>query len=232
VNVADDFRKEVSSAFEVGIKGRAFDRRLNFDLAAYYTDVDDSQQFQFFVGPFGVLRVIENIDSVRIQGIEGSVDFRVVRGWTLSASANYLDSEIRRNSTRPNTVGNQSPNTPEYTLNFGSQIDADLSSSVRLVSRTDVRVTGPTYFSTVQDQDVPNIFPFGPGNFSNSRRDAYTVVNTSLAVEFSSLTITAFAANLFNQEFIKEGIVTPEFGGSFISPGDRRSYGIELGYKF
>ena len=74
VAVRDDFKKETSSAFEVGAKGRLFDRRLSWDISGYYTEDKNAQVFEFFVGPFGVLRVVENIDKVHILGVEGSLN--------------------------------------------------------------------------------------------------------------------------------------------------------------
>lgn len=232
VTVRDDFRKETSSAFELGIKGRAFDNALSFELSGYYTDVTDAQVFEFFVGPFGVLRVVENIDKVRIKGIEGSANVRVMPGWSLFASANYIDSTIRRNATRPYTVGNRSPNTADFTVNGGTQVSTNVSADVKFNGRADVRVTGPTWFSAVQDNDVPNIFPFGPGNFSRSRRSTYAIVNAQIGFEYRRVSINFFANNLLDRRYISEAIVTPEFGGAFASPGDRRAYGAEIGFKF
>ncbi|MFQ3595462.1 MAG: TonB-dependent receptor, partial [Sphingomonadaceae bacterium] len=56
VTVRDDYDKETSSAFEAGIKGALLDGRLRYDIAGYLTTVTDMQFFEFFVGPFGLLR--------------------------------------------------------------------------------------------------------------------------------------------------------------------------------
>ncbi len=44
--------------------------------------------------------------------------------------------------------------------------------------------------------------------------------------------ITGFARNLFDKKYLNEVIPAIEFGGSFISPGQRRQIGVEVGYKF
>lgn len=232
VAVQDSFKKETSSAFEVGLKGKTANNVLNYELSAYYTDSKNAQVFEFFVGSFGVLRVVENIDKVRIFGLEGSLNYRIMRGWTLFGSANWTDSKIRKNATRPYTVGNRSPDTADFTINLGTQFSAPLGSDLRLSGRADARITGPTYFSAVQNNSVPNIFPFGNGNFSNARRSTYTVVNGQVGLEYKSFSVNAFVSNLFDKRYIGEAIVTPEFGGAFGSPGDRRAYGIEIGAKF
>ena len=79
VTINDLYRKERSSAFEVGLKGSFADGRINYDLAGYYTRVRDMQFFEFFVGGFGLLRVVSNIDRVDLKGAELNLDVRPVR---------------------------------------------------------------------------------------------------------------------------------------------------------
>src|SRR3546814_302103 len=135
--------------------GQAFDRKVNFSLAGYYSNVKNLQAFEFFVGTFGSLRVVENIDKVRIYGVEGDLNWRVSQWLSLFASANYTNSRIERNQTRPYTVGNEAPLTPKYTINAGGQVKLPLSNRLTLLGRVDGRVTGPTWFSAVQDNDLP-----------------------------------------------------------------------------
>ena len=54
---------------------RFLDRRLRVNGAGYYTDVSDMQFFEFFVGTFGLLRVVSNIDRVDISGVELGADW-------------------------------------------------------------------------------------------------------------------------------------------------------------
>ncbi len=109
VTIADNYEKETSTAFEVGVKGTSGD--LTYELAGYYTEVEDMQFFEFFVGTFGLLRVVNNIDEVEIMGVEGSLKYDLNDELALFGSFNYLDSEITSNSARPSTVGNKSPYT-------------------------------------------------------------------------------------------------------------------------
>jgi iron complex outermembrane recepter protein len=235
LTISDQYRKERTSSFEVGFKGTAFEGGLSYEIAGYYTDVKDMQFFEFFVGPFGLLRVVSNIDKVTLKGVEASGNVRITRGWNVFASANFTDSKIKANRARPVTVGNKSPYTANYTINVGSQITAPLMEGIDLSARADVRVTGPTWFHTVQNNSVPNFF-FGDnvleGNFNNSRRNAFTTANLRVTLEGSFWSVSAFANNLLDEDYLAEVIPAPEFGGDFISPGARRSFGLELGLKF
>jgi iron complex outermembrane receptor protein len=245
VLIEDQYRKERSSAFEAGIKGELFDGRVNFDLAGYYTDIDDMQFFEFFVGGFGLLRVVSNIDEVEVYGAELNLSAELLDGWSIFGSANVTESEIKANASRPETVGNKSPYTADYTINLGTQLDLPVNDTIDFVARADYRITGPTWFHTLQDDPNPTLFSgllpisalalpsfVGDADYSISRRDSFDVMDLRIGLETDSWSVTAFADNLFNEKYLNEVITAVEFGGSFISPGGLRRFGVEVGYKF
>ncbi len=245
VLIEDLYRKETSSAFEAGIKGSAANGKLTFDVAGYYTEIDDMQFFEFFVGAFGLLRVVSNIDEVEVYGAEANVNFEVIPGWDFFGAFNVTESEIIANASRPNTVGNESPYTSDYTINLGTQIVAPLASTIDLLVRADYRITGPTWFHTVQDDPSPTLFSgllpgsalalpafVGDADYTVTQREAFGVLDLRVGLESDSWRVTAFADNLLNREFLNEVIPAIEFGGSFISPGARRRFGVEVGYSF
>lgn len=243
VTIRDRFDKERSSAFEAGIRGRA--GRINYSLAGYYTRITDMQFFEFFVGGFGLLRVVSNIDRVDVRGAELAVDAEIVPGWTLFSSFNLTDSEILSNSSRPYTVGNKSPYTADYTINLGSQMEIPLRDQLDLVFRADYRITGPTWFHTVQNQTRPTLFSgllpisalalpsfVGDARYDVNRRRAFGVLDLRLGIEAERWSASLFANNFLNEDYLNEVIPAIEFGGSFISPGARRLYGVEVGFRF
>lgn len=244
VTINDLYRKEKSSAFELGLRGEA--GPVRYDVAGYYTNIDDMQFFEFFVGAFGLLRVVSNIDEVEVYGIEANLTVEPVEGWTLFGSANVTESEIEENASRPDTVGNESPYTADYTLNVGTQVYLPLGNSgLDLTFRADYRLTGPTWFHTVQDQERPTLFsgllpisalalPAEVGNarFNVAERDSFDVVDLRLGIEGEHWSLAVFGENVFNEKYLNEVIPAIEFGGSFISPGARRLIGVEAGLKF
>jgi iron complex outermembrane receptor protein len=245
VTINDQFRKERSSAFEAGIKGSLLDGRVTYDLAGYFTRITDMQFFEFFVGGFGLLRVVSNIDKVDVYGGELNINARIMDGWTVFGSGNINGSEIKANSSRPDTVGNKSPYTADYTLNIGTQLVLPVTDDIRGVLRADYRVTGPTWFHSVQRQVKPTLFSgllpisalqlpgfVGNADYSVTRRDAFGVANFRVGIEGDNWSLTAFANNAFDTQFLNEVIPAIEFGGSFISPGQRRIIGVEAGFRF
>ena len=58
------------------------------------------------------------------------------------------------------------------------------------------------------------------------------MLNLRIGVEGERWKLTAFANNFLDRKYINEAIPAIEFGGSFISPGQRRQIGVEAGLKF
>jgi iron complex outermembrane receptor protein len=230
VTIADNYEKETSTAFEVGVKGTSGD--LTYELAGYYTEVEDMQFFEFFVGTFGLLRVVNNIDEVEIMGVEGSLKYDLNDELALFGSFNYLDSEITSNSARPSTVGNKSPYTSEYTINIGADFSKELNNGSEVTARFDYRITGPTFFHTVQGVNTSQWASFAPGDFSIAERDEYGVMNARIGITNGNFKVSAYARNLFDEKFLAEVIPAAEFAGSFVSPGARRLIGVEASLSF
>lgn len=237
VNIQDVYDKETTSSFEAGFKSGLFENALRLEGAAYYNEVDDMQFFEFIVGPFGLLRVVENIDEVEIFGVELAATWDAAEWLDLYAGANWNDSEIKANSTRPDTVGNESPYTPEYTANLGAYFNFNVGDDLDFFTNVDVSVIGKTWFHVVQDQRrpigfeglIPNITG---GPYGVARRDRYVLTNIRFGLENEQITAAVYVNNAFDEEYLEEVIPAPEFGGSFISPGTLRRAGIDVTYRF
>ena len=234
--VNDDYDKEVSKAFEAGFKSQLLDNRLSFNGAIYQTDVEDMQYFNFFAGPFGLLRVVTNLDEVSIQGFE--LDFRWLATDSLSlfGGYGYTDGEIDRYDGRPYTEGNEIPYVPEYSGNLGFELRLPVGSGgMEFVTRVDGIFVGDTWFHPVQDELVPNLFTgfgFGQGEFSRQKRDAYATVNARIGFEGERWGVTAWGRNVTDEDYLQEVIPAPEFGGSFIHDSAGDAYGLDVRYSF
>jgi iron complex outermembrane receptor protein len=234
-DVKDNFDSETSKAAEIGMKSITLDRHLQLNLAAFYTTVEDMQFFNFFVGPFGLLRVVTNIDEVTIQGFEADFRWNVTDTLSIYGGYAYIDSSIDEYKGRPYTEDNAVPYAPDYTGNIGIEWLFPISNSLSMLARADAAFVGETWFSPVQDETLPNLFTgfgFGNGNFAKQKRDAYSTLNLRLGVQSDSWSVTAWGRNVSDEAYLQEIIPAPEFGGSFIhqSPGD--SYGVEVALKF
>ncbi|MEO1079674.1 MAG: TonB-dependent receptor [Pseudomonadota bacterium] len=237
LQVTDDYDKEVSTAYELGFKSEWMDRRLRLNAAVFRTEVDDNQFFEFYAGPFGILRTVVTIDELYIQGFEADFTFAATEYLTVYGGIGLMDSEIERNDHRPLSEGNDVPQAPETTGNLGAELVFPLGGDLQLVSRLDWTYTGEMWFHTLQGEQTPTIWNafFGPGfnqDFSQSARDDFSIVDLRIGVEAANWAITAWGRNLGDEQYLQEIIPTPEFGGSFVHPSALRSYGVDFRYSF
>ena len=237
LSISDQFGKETSSAFEVGFKSTYLDGRLNMEGALYYTEVDDMQIFTFFVGPFGLLRVVSNIDEVQITGGEFAMNVQLTDAWNVFGGIAITNAIIKENTNRPQTEGNRVPYAPEFTANFGTEyIHSTVWDNVEFVGRLDYSIVGPTWFAEPQenDQTLTLFTPFGFGlaDWSLAQRDAYGLLDVRVGFQSERWGAFMTVKNLLDENFLQEVIPAPEFGGSFIHPGAERAWAVELSYSF
>jgi iron complex outermembrane receptor protein len=226
----------VSHSVEVGFKSVTADGRVKFEGALYHTEVDDMQFFEFFVGGFGLLRVVNTIDEVTINGGELALSVDVSDYLTFFGSMSVINGTIDENRSRPITVGNEVPYAPKRTANLGVDLNVPIKNKINFTTRVDWIHVGETWFHTIQEGDiVPNLFTtlgFPPSDFSFTKRDSYGIVNVRGGLEGPNWTVTAFANNLLDKDYLEEVIPAPEFGGSFLHPGAQRLVGAELSIQF
>jgi iron complex outermembrane receptor protein len=237
LGVSDTFNKEVSKSFELGFKGRYLDGRLEVNGALFETEVDDNQFFEFFAGPWGLLRVVTSIDQLDISGSELDFKYALTDNLRLDGGIGFTDGEIKKNDHRPGTVGNNAPLAPEHTLNLGLQYESSFSANYDLVLRADYMQVGETWFHTVQDNQQPAVwgallgFPVN-SDMSKSVRDEYSLIDLRASLIGEKLTLTVWGRNIADEEYLAEVIPAPEFGGSFIHEAPYATYGIDLKYNF
>ena len=237
LGVSDSFNKEVSKSFEVGFKGRYLDGRLAINGALFETEVDDNQFFEFFAGPWGLLRVVTSIDQLDISGSELDFKYALTDNIRLDGGIGYTDGKIKKNAHRPNTVGNNAPLAPEHTYNLGMQYETAFSASYDLIVRVDYMEVGETWFHTVQNNQQPSVwgallgFPVA-SDMSKSVRDPYTLVDLRASIVGEKLSLTLWGRNINDEEYLAEVIPAPEFGGSFIHQAPYATYGLDLKYNF
>ncbi len=231
----DSFEKEISKAFEVGFKARLMDNTLALNGAVYLTDTEDMQDFSFFAGPFGSLRVVTNIDEAEIRGAELDFKWKASDEVTVYGGIGITDTEIKKYSTRPYTTGNNLPYIPEATGNLGAEYAFTAGSGWELLTRVDLMYAGETWWSPVQDNYLPNFFTafgFGGSEWSKMKRDSYVIGNLNFVLSNDTWRINLWGKNITDEEYLEEVIPAPEFGGSFIHDSYGRSFGVNVARTF
>ncbi len=234
--VSDDYEKEVSKAFEAGFKANLLDGALAINFAAYKTDIENMQFFNFFAGPFGLLRAVTNAEEASVQGFEIDTRWRVNQTITVFAGYGSSDTEIEKYLGRPYTKGNKIPYAPEYTANTGIDLKIPMGSTDWIANaRLEASFIGETFFSPVQGNLVPNLFTyfgFGQGEFSKQKRDPYHTLNARIGMSNGVWGVTAWGRNITDEKYLQEVIPAPEFGGSFIHNSPGSSFGVDVNYSF
>ena len=208
------------------------DNRISLEGSYFDTSAENLQFFEFIVGPFGLLRIVENIDEAEMDGYELALSAIINENISFYASASSIDSEITKNSVRTDSVGNQVPYHADYTYNAGLSLDYPMTNGNEFFAQIDYSVVGPTWFHVMQESNSRMSLFGAPMAYDKTQRNKYDTINLRMGVRSDKMTIVAYAKNLTDEDYLAEVIPAPEFGGSFAHPGHKRRVGVELTYQF
>ena len=241
------YEEETTSAFELGFTSTVLDGSLQLNGALFHTDVDDMQFFEFYVGPFGLMRTVEAIDEATVKGFEIGASWQATESLRIDAGYSRIGGEIDKMTVRPYVAGNEIPNLAEFTANIALTWDQDWG-DLGLMARLEYEHQGEVFYHVTQGSDLdtprPGDFEGLPlevpatlqgglaTSYGNTKVDSRGIMNLRVGVSGENWRLTGFARNLLDEEFIAEVILAPEFGGGFVTPGARRSAGIELEFMF
>jgi iron complex outermembrane receptor protein len=97
-STVDQFKpvpRESLLAYEAGFKASLFDRRVQFNVSAFYYDYKDKQLRGAELDPvFGPLEALVSIPKSHVEGVEAQLIARPIDGLTLDTSATYVETAI------------------------------------------------------------------------------------------------------------------------------------------
>ena len=126
------FNPEKANTYEIGLKGQFFDRKLQANLAGYYTDYTDLQVTVYS----GISPVTVNAAQAEIKGIEAELVFAPVTAFQLSGTFGYTDARYTRKDAGTN-LGNMFVNTPEYAASVNADYTVPLSTGASVLAHID-----------------------------------------------------------------------------------------------
>ena len=239
---------------ELGLKTQLLDRRVTFNLAAYWTEIDDYQA-TVTNGQLGVLRgYLANAGKVRTRGIEIDSAYRPTSRLSLYANGSFTDARYVRFVDAPcppelsggtAAAAGQTP-SPPGTPGGISPANCDISGQ---------RLPGVSKwaFSYGAEYDLPGRIAGVSGNFyvgydgsyrsgfsSNPSPSAYTEINgyalSNFRLGFKSgdrFNIFGWVRNALGQDY--DEVLALQSGNSGLivgQPGDPRTYGITISKAF
>lgn len=115
------FDPEESTAYELGVKSLLLDKRLQLNVAGYFTDYENYQ----LESNMGVAFFVENVADAEIYGAEVEARLLLTENLDVSVGYAYLNTEIKRGTidlggTPIDIVGNPMPLAPENSLSLVS----------------------------------------------------------------------------------------------------------------
>ncbi|WP_340647839.1 TonB-dependent receptor [Pseudoxanthomonas winnipegensis] len=218
---------ETVTSYELGLKSKLLDNSLNLRAAAFYSDYQDMQVFQYLVIDSSSRLVTTNAGASRIYGIELEGDWVPttndhVSGFLTWQHARFTEFDNARNSRTLETIaslaGNQLPNAPDWSIKLSYSHDVPLASGALLTPKLEAYWQSKSYTQAFND--------------SWYRIDAYSKTNLSLTYTDPSYrwTVAAYVDNLENNtiknsDYSATGLVFSDFQPP-------RTYGMRVAYKF
>jgi iron complex outermembrane recepter protein len=240
------FEQEKIWTYEVGTKGSLMNKRLTFELAAYYSDWRNVQVTTICYGTasaFGPeascptatavsLNYIINAEKAEVKGIDASVSAQPVEGLTLGLNYAYTDSTFKdflardvfpapASPTPRQFGGNRMPLIPRHSLSGTVRIERPVTDTLTPFVELDGRYRSSRY-----------------ARFDNRVLIGdKAVFDAQIGLKGPDWTVLAFVDNIFND-------LTPEFtryygnwnpsrtNGEYISAPPKRAVGLRFNKDF
>ncbi len=213
-------------SYELGIKSRWADGRVQFNAAAFYNEVTD-MQFSIFLGGGAAASIVDNAGEATIKGLEIELIAQPIDSLQLSVNYGYLDPEYDEYIDGGVDVSDdrEFPYSPENTASVGAEWDITSLFGGQLIARAD--------WNYVDDRVA---YP-EPGQNLHLQLDSYDVINARLTLADiplgdQRLAVSLWGKNLADEEYRVNGI---PFGYPFWTVsyyGDARTYGLEATLDF
>lgn len=240
------YNPETVDSFEIGTKLDLFDRKLQLNLAAFYSKYNDLHQNTTIPGgPTGNQTITSNVGSAKIKGVEMDFTARPAQGLRITGSAGFLDSSFK-DFVVGGVVGTTIRNF-DYSGN-------DMIYSPKFSGSLAVDYTVPTSYGEVNanlgyrhidpyDQQISAASLTIPatgnvtvnGNDPRVRTSAQDLVDASLSTKFdlggTEAKLTIYGRNLLNDLGTTHGFTVAGLW-SFGTAREPRTYGASLGIKF
>jgi iron complex outermembrane recepter protein len=221
-------KPEVLDAYEVGIKSKFFDRKLQVDAALFYYNYKDLQ-VSSVVATTAAITELQNAASAHIYGLDGDVTWRATSDITLRANWAYLHARFQDFENAAgnliaadgvpyaasiNASGTQMLGAPTFSYTAGGDYTVHTGAS-KLV------LTGSYYHTSAFKTVV------GEGNVV----DAYGRADAAMSwfAPSEKYYVRVYGQNLTNVEQIGTSTTPFVLARTEVEP---RTYGVATGFKF
>ncbi|MFN4134089.1 MAG: TonB-dependent receptor [Novosphingobium sp.] len=224
--VAPTFGEEVAETFEIGVKSLLLDRRLQLNAAAFTTNYKGIQlNFQQGVSP-----TIQNAGDARIRGFEVEMVAAPANGFTITASAGYIDAfytnVLAPAQVAPNPFqlgvqrGSALPKAPDWKFNVAPRYETELGNGAKVVMLADW-----THTTSMRNDTEGTILLLRPTT---------DIVNASIQYQApgNQWNLTVGGTNITNERYLITGqaqIAGGQIYGTYNRPAE---WYVRLGFEF
>jgi outer membrane receptor protein involved in Fe transport len=225
MNQRRDYDEETLLNYELGLKGRWLDQRLQGRLALFYMDRDDQQVGGNFLlpqpgGATTFIAFTDNAAEGNNYGAELELAWQASDQALLWANLGYLQTEFDDYVTAGgvDTSGRDQAHAPEY--QFSSGVRWQFASGFYL--RLEAEGRDAFYFSDEHDR----------------RSDAYELLHARFGFEAEHWSLSLWGRNLTDEDYAVRGFF---FGNdpridylptTYLQYGDPRTVGVDASYRF
>lgn len=220
------FDKETADSFEVGLKGSAFDHRMQYDLSVFLVEYRNFQVFQF-VGLDSGQTIIQLRNAARAEtkGVEASVRALLTGHLTVGANLGLLDAKFKSfpggGAGGQDAAGQRMPDAPKLTAaatcNY-AMLSESLDGRFDLYGESTYR--SKSFSGINNDQSISAL---SSRNIVNAR--------LSFVPNHHHWQLSAWARNLFDKTYTTAR-GREFFGNQFLRYGDPRFFGLEAQLNF
>ncbi|MET0370081.1 MAG: TonB-dependent receptor [Sphingobium sp.] len=221
------YRPETVTEYELGVKTELFDRRVQFNLAAFYDKYDDVQRSVTFLVNGAVVTAVQNAAKARVWGIEAETRATVTPNFFLNSTIGYLNAKYINfadfsgpGATLRDRTGEAWP-APDWNVSVGGTYVAPLSFGDATLN------VGYSW------QSKQNLQPQALMT-SHFIQKAFGLLNARLSVSVKDLDLefAVFGRNLTGTKYYTSGITLESLGFNVLQPGDPRVVGFQVTKKF
>jgi iron complex outermembrane receptor protein len=215
------FDPETLTSYEIGLKSRFADDRVQLNMAYFYNEYEDFQANQFVAAVIGT--VVVNAGDAEMQGAEvelvakptDNIDLMLNYGWLDTEYTSFIVSGVDVSDQREFAY------SPENTVYAAVKYTFDPFSFGTLSLRADYSWKDD-HFVSITDDPTTNIEAYG---LINARAEL-----AEIPAGNGSLRIAAWGKNLDDEEYWNTALNLSVL--TVNQWADPRSYGLEVGYQF
>jgi iron complex outermembrane receptor protein len=220
---------EKLNAYEIGLKSDWWNRRAEFNVAAFHYDYRNQQFLDAFALPGGAGTGFHTVNAPksRIDGAELELRAKLIDDLQVRASLGLLYSKyVELTLHGVDLSGNRLIQAPDYDGSIGVDWRFAHISTGDFRLLLDANLYGKQYF------DAPNTQRIAQG--------AYGIANARVSFESDSkpgFAVGAWIRNIANREYLAYGLAQrdPSQGGlgfDYALVGEPRTFGLDLTYRF